>query len=331
MTKLDPIGQVEAEVSVVIPVFNGEATLELLVEKLIRVLSGASFDFEIIMVDDNSADISWGIIKDLCTTYSFCKGVRLRKNSGQHLATMEGVRRASHDFIVTIDDDLQHPPEKIPELIKALVSPQPELDVVHGIPEDEFQPLARRITSHLGRMVLKKFSGMGHAKKLSSFRAIRRSACEQIVGYRGPNVSLDVLLSWVTDRVGFVTVHFHRTDRTRYTPKRLLNFFLNTFVGYGRRPLKLILVSSLALGFLILVAIIFLSISAVLGGQSPPGYLTLLLAVASFSTLNLLTLGIIGIYVGSISDQTIGRNLLSIIETKGFGNYVSNDETTSTT
>ena len=132
------------ELSVVVPVYNSEQSLPELVERLQPVLGSAAEHFELILVNDASGDRSWEVVASLAAGHPWIRGVNLTRNYGQHNALLCGIRKARYETIVTMDDDLQNPPEEIPKLLEELDRGN---DVVYGVPESERHGLFRDLAS----------------------------------------------------------------------------------------------------------------------------------------------------------------------------------------
>src|SRR5438876_5850222 len=132
-------------ISVVTPVYNGEASIAELCRRLGEVLPRVSTQHEIILVNDGSRDRSWEVISELCSRSPSVRGLNLMRNYGQHNALLCGIRAARHEIVVTMDDDLQHPPEAIPQLLAELA--RGEVDVVYGRPEREQHGFSRNLAS----------------------------------------------------------------------------------------------------------------------------------------------------------------------------------------
>src|SRR6266704_6957779 len=130
----------QRSISVVTPVYNGEASVGELCRRLAEVLPRISAEYEIILVNDGSRDRSWETISELSSRFATVRGLNLMRNYGQHNALLCGIRAAKYDVIVTMDDDLQHPPEEIPRLLAALAQ---GYDVVYGTPEHEQHGVGR--------------------------------------------------------------------------------------------------------------------------------------------------------------------------------------------
>ena len=138
-------------VSVIVPVYNSEYSLDKLVDRLRFVLQSITTTFEIILINDGSADRSWQVIRELTLKYSFVHGINLLRNYGQHNALLCGIRAASNEIIVTMDDDLQHPPEELPSLFDKLSEGH---DVIYGTPINEQHDLWRSLASQVTKIVL---------------------------------------------------------------------------------------------------------------------------------------------------------------------------------
>ena len=181
--------------SVVIPVYNSADALSELCARLNSVLPQLAAQFEAILVNDGSRDNSWLVIQQLCERYPWVMGVNLMRNFGQHNALLCGIRAARHDIIVTMDDDLQHPPEELPILLQKLSD---GFDVVYGTPQEEQHGALRNLASRLTKLVLQGAMGAETATKVSAWRAIRRQVCRAFESYQNTFVSIDVLLTWGT-------------------------------------------------------------------------------------------------------------------------------------
>jgi undecaprenyl-phosphate 4-deoxy-4-formamido-L-arabinose transferase len=162
---------VSQSLSVVIPVYNGAATLPALIDRLVPVIRTAAVHYEIILVNDGSRDDSWGTVESLTRRYPEIRGIDLMRNYGQHNALLCGIRASRHDVIITMDDDLQQPPEEIPRLLEKLGD---GYDVVYGRPEREQHGLWRNLGSRIAKAALATATGGEVAPMVSAFRAFRR-------------------------------------------------------------------------------------------------------------------------------------------------------------
>jgi undecaprenyl-phosphate 4-deoxy-4-formamido-L-arabinose transferase len=190
-------------VSVVVPVFNSKGTLKKLVERIEEVLSEYAEAFEVILVNDGSRDSSWEVIKDIASQNGNVRGINLMHNYGQHNALLAGIERTRYDSIITIDDDLQNPPEEIPKLLDKLGE---GFDVVYGKPIKRGHNSWRNLGSKIFKASLKVVLGAEMGKQSSSFRAFRALMRRGFSNFTDANLALDVLLSWSAARVTNIPV-----------------------------------------------------------------------------------------------------------------------------
>ena len=295
-----------AGISVVVPVFQGAATLPTLVRRLDDALSDCG-PVEMILVDDGSWDASWAVIQELSGSYPQIVGLRLGRNFGQHNALVAGVRAASMPLTVTIDDDLQNPPEEIPRLVAALIEQQ--LDVVYGVPTRPEQAVSRRVAGRVTRLALKSGLGVSSALDVSSFRVFRTSLRSAFAGEIGSSVSLDALLTWGADRFGSVRVqHDARSGgSSNYNFRKLLRHAIDTITGYSTLPLQFASGLGLVMAVFGLFVLGYALVRFLVTGGPVPGFTFLVSSIAIFSGAQLLTLGIFGEYLARIHFRTMGR------------------------
>ena len=295
-----------SSISVVIPVYNADLSLENLYLKLIPAMEAITKSFEVIMVDDGSRDGSWEIIMQLIDRDSRVRGIRLSRNYGQHNAVLCGIRAASFDIIVTMDDDLQNPATEIHLMLDKLAE---GYDVVYGVPQRVEHGLLRSLASKLTKMALKSAMGMETARDVSPFRAFRTKLREGFKNYNSPFVFIDVLLTWTTSNFASVKVrHEPRlAKQSNYTLGMLIRHALNLMTGFSTLPLhiaSLIGFISTLFGFGLLVWVLgryFIT------GISVPGFPFLASIIIFFSGTQLFTLGIFGEYLARIHFRTMDR------------------------
>lgn len=297
--------------SVVIPVYNSQDSLPVLIRKLVKVLIDLSVLNEIILVNDGSQDQSWQKIQALCLEYSNIRAYDLMRNYGQHNALLCGIRQARYQVIVTLDDDLQHPPEEISKLLSKL---DEGFDVVYGTPDTEKHKLWRNFSSKLIKTILKKAMKVETAQKVSAFRAFRSEIREAFSNYQGPFVSIDVLLSWGTTRFSHVTVAHNKRPfgKSTYTLLKLLSHAFTLITGFSTLPLQVasfLGVLSMIFGFIILAYVIIIY---VISGGSVPGFTFLASTIAIFSGVQLFAIGIIGEYLGRLFTRSLDRPTYTI-------------------
>jgi glycosyltransferase involved in cell wall biosynthesis len=292
--------------SVVVPVYNSEHTLSELVRRLGPVLRSIAPKFEVVLVNDGSVDSSWERIRALCDEHLFVRGVDLMRNVGQHNALLAGIREACYDVIVTIDDDLQNPPEEIPRVVATLDA---EHDVVYGTPVRSEHGLGRGIATYLTKLALQGAMGSDVARKVSPFRAFRRDLRDAFAAYTGPYVSIDVLLSWGTTRFATVPVqHAPRAaGQSNYTVRQLAVHALNLATGFSTRPLRLASFIGFffaIFGFGVLIEVL---LRRLLQGSPVPGFTFLASIVSIFAGAQLFAIGIIGEYLARMHFRLMDR------------------------
>jgi glycosyltransferase involved in cell wall biosynthesis len=293
-------------VSVVIPVFNGAVLLPELVQRLERVLSRRCAAFEIIPVNDGSQDRSWQVIEELARQRPCVRGIDLGRNFGQHNALLCGIRAATMAVIVTLDDDLQNPPEEIPRLLDKLGEGH---EVVYGVPCRQQHGWWRDGASCFTKLALRHVMGAATARQVSAFRAFRTRQRDGFAEYRGPFVSIDVLLSWVTNQFAAVTVRHEprRWGRSNYNLRKLVIHGLNLLTGFSTVPLHLAsLIGLFATLFGLFVLVVVLG-RYVIEGSSVPGFPFLASIIALFAGTQMFTLGIIGEYLARIYYRMLDR------------------------
>jgi len=190
-------------ISIVVPVYRAEGSLNELYRRLVATLEREALEFEILFVEDCGGDKSWEVIQELANSDVRVRGLRMSRNFGQHSALLCGIRAAGKEVVVTLDDDLQNPPEDIPKLLAKLTEGH---DVVYGTPEGGQHGFYRNMASRITKLALQSAMGVENAGKTSAFRVFRTELRNAFRDYRNPSVNLDVLLSWGTTRFSTVTV-----------------------------------------------------------------------------------------------------------------------------
>jgi undecaprenyl-phosphate 4-deoxy-4-formamido-L-arabinose transferase len=303
------------DLSVVIPVYNSAEILPDLVARLEAALETAAPASEVVLVNDGSRDGSWGVIQELARRNRRVRGLDLMRNYGQHNALLCGIRAAAGAAIVTMDDDLQNPPEEIPRLLAALT---PGVDVVYGTPEREQHGFLRNLASRVTKSVLQGTLGAGAATApdVSAFRCFRTQLREAFAQYANPYVSIDVLLTWATSRFAAVSVRHQprQSGRSNYTFRALVRHTLNMVTGFSVRPLKLaslIGFGATLFGFGVLVWVVG---RYLIQGTTVPGFPFLASVIAIFSGAQLFTLGIIGEYLARMHFRMMSRPVYAVRE-----------------
>jgi undecaprenyl-phosphate 4-deoxy-4-formamido-L-arabinose transferase len=314
------------DVSVVVPVYNGAEALPELVARLLAVLTARAPRSEIVLVNDGSRDASWRVIGELAAGAAGgrhgeggavgpraprVRGIDLMRNYGQHNALLCGIRAAAGAVVVTLDDDLQHPPEEIPKLLDAL---RDDVDVVYGTPAAGQHGLLRDIASRATKLVLEGAMGAAVARRVSAFRAFRTELRHAFEQYGNPYVSIDVLLTWATTRFTAVEVRHEprRQGRSNYTFRMLVRHALNMVTGFSVGPLKLASLIGFASTLLGIAVLAWAVGRYLVEGTSVPGFPFLASVIAIFSGAQLFTLGIIGEYLARMHFRLMSRPIYSV-------------------
>jgi undecaprenyl-phosphate 4-deoxy-4-formamido-L-arabinose transferase len=308
-------GRERRSISVVTPVYNGEGSVAELCRRLGEVLPQIALEHEIILVNDGSRDRSWEIICELSSRLPAVRGFNLMRNYGQHNALLCGIREARYDVIVTLDDDLQQPPEEIPRLVARL---EEGFDVVYGVPNAEQNGLMRALASRITRLALRTAVGREVAKNVSAFRVFRTQLREAFADYHTPFVSVDVLLTWATTRFAATRVPFQKrySGSSNYRFTTLLRHAANMMTGFSTAPLQL--ASLIGFGCTLFgIAIFVYVVGCYLLQGSIPGFPFLASIIAIFSGAQLFALGVIGEYLARIHFRTMNRPVYIVRSVSG--------------
>jgi glycosyltransferase involved in cell wall biosynthesis len=297
--------------SIVIPVYNGASSIADLVTALedLSIVGG----HEIVLVNDGSADNSLAICHAL-----FDKArvpitlVNLARNYGEHNAVMAGLRYATGAHVITMDDDLQNPPEEVERLLAH--AQRSGREVVYTYYDEKqhaaWRNLASRFTNRVADFVLDKPRGM----YLSSFRCMSAFVVREITRYEGPFPYVDGLILQVTQDIDRLLVaHLPRTaGHSNYTLRRLLRLWMSMFVNFSVMPLRISTLAGLVLSLLGAIGGA-MAMAEALFSSPPPGWASLMAAVLLLSGVQLLILGIIGEYLGRLY-LTANRKPQSVVK-----------------
>jgi undecaprenyl-phosphate 4-deoxy-4-formamido-L-arabinose transferase len=294
----------ERECAVVVPVYNSQATLPTLVDRLAAVLPGVAARFQVVLVNDGSHDESWEAICQVARKYPWIRGINLMRNYGQHNALLAGIRAVRYAITVTMDDDLQHPPEEIPLLLGRLTEGH---DLVYGVPAMTQHGLSRRISSRMTKWWLHRVLGVPIASRASAFRAFRTVLREGFAHYEGPAVAIDALLAWTTTRIASVQVRHEprRHGRSQYGLVKLTRLAIDLTTTFRTWPLRFASLIGFVVMLLGLAALAFVLGSYFATGNPLSVFRFLASILAIFSGAQLFTLGIMGEYVARIHHRVL--------------------------
>jgi undecaprenyl-phosphate 4-deoxy-4-formamido-L-arabinose transferase len=291
--------------SVVIPVYNGALSLPELIRRLGEVLPTLAETYEVIFVEDDGKDNSWDVICELARTIPWVRGFKHMRNYGQHNALLRGIRAARYELIVTMDDDLQHPPEEIRSLLARLSE---GYDVVYGTPQHEQHGFLRNVASQVTKLALQSAMSVEVARSVSAFRVFRTNLRDAFATYQSPFVSIDVLLTWATTRFAAVEVRHdpRRLGQSNYTLRKLFTHAMNMMTGFSTLPLQIASLMGFVLTAFGIVALIYVLVR-LLFEASVPGFPFLASIIIIFSGAQLFALGIIGEYLARMHVRIQGK------------------------
>jgi len=284
------------EISIVIPVYNSGDIIHKLYAAIAASLN-EQYTFELILVNDASKDNSWEQIKQLTIANPFVIGVNLKKNSGQDNALLAGLRIAQGNYCVIMDDDLQHHPKYISTLHNAIVN---GFDVCYANFELKKQSVVKNTGSNLNGKMAEVLMAKPKEIYLSPFKIINKSTISEIVKFAGPYPYIDGIILSITSNITQVEVDHHERDsgKGNYSIKRSANVFFKMFTGFSILPLRIATITGIIATLLGVVLSFKYLYDYFFTKDYVPGWTTVVILIIVFSGLILLSLGIIGEYIG---------------------------------
>lgn len=285
--------------SIVVPVYRSAPILPRLVETIAAEMKaeGLSDSFELILVNDCSPDNSWHVIQTLAAAHPFVKGITLRRNVGQHNAIMAGLHQVSGDYVVLMDDDLQHPPSAIADIVKALAGGHDAcytnyLNRQHAA----WKKLGSWFNDRMATLLLGKPKGL----YLSSFKGIRREIADEVVHYDGPYTYIDGLILDVTRSITTVDIeHQARFEgESNYTFGKLVSLWLKMATSFSVFPLRLATYAGFGLAVLSLVMIVVVIVQKIMFPELPRGWASTIATILFIGGIQTLCIGMVGEYLG---------------------------------
>ena len=284
-------------ISFVIPVYNGAAMVDRLHQRLLPVAKSFG-KYEMLFVDDGSTDGSYAELLKIQTKDANVSAIQLSRNFGQHNATLAGFSCSNGDIVVTLDQDLQNPPEEIPRLVAKL---NEGYDVVYGLAEARAHNSFRNATSDFSKWISRKILTTALNGNFSSFRALRKWVVDETVKYRSSYTYIDGLISWTTTNVGGLTVRNDRSEfESHYTFFRLVNHGLNLLVNFSIKPLQFASLFGLFSAFIGLIGSAIVIFDKIVYGVPVQGWTSLMVVLLVVGGVQTAFLGLIGEYTGRI-------------------------------
>ncbi|MFI1990824.1 glycosyltransferase family 2 protein [Actinoplanes sp. NPDC020271] len=301
------MGSEAPRLSVVVPVFNEEEVLPLFAERMRPVLDDLRVSYEVVTVDDGSRDSTPVVLEWLRHRWPELRVVRLRRNSGHQNALTAGLRRARGAYVVSIDVDLQDPPETIGDMLR--LAETADLDVVHGVRADRSSDSPfKRWTAGLYYRLIRRVAGTAVPHNAGDFRLLSRTAVDALAELPEHLPVYRLLVPWLGLPSGEVT--YTRAERaagrSKYPLAKMVRLALDSIVGFSAAPLRV--ATWLGLCGIVLCAVLAgAGGAAYLSGNVVPGWTSLLVAVLFLGALQLLCLGLLGEYVARVFTTLQGR------------------------
>lgn len=284
------------DISAVIPVYRGAHTITELCRQLIAAFEKSGHRFEIILVDDGSKDGSYEIVRELARKDQRIIGVELSRNFGQHNATLCGFRVARGRLIVTLDEDIQNPPEEIDNLIKH--AQQTQSDVVYGIPRVRQHSWWRKLGSRLVMIVPRRVMKIDF--DISPFRLLRAPIAKEAAKVGRHDVILDIYLAWLTDRISAKEVEHGANDSVRpssYSLWKLIRVLLNVMCNYTVLPLRLASILGVLISIASIAIATYFILFKLIHGLDVPGFTAIIVTLLFSTGMILMGIGVLSEYL----------------------------------
>ena len=285
------------KISIVIPVYNSSLNLKNLIDSLYDVLKNNFTAYEVVLIDDMSSDDSWKEINNICISYRWIKALRLRQNIGQHNAIQTGLKYATGDLIITMDDDGQNSPKDIISLASAI---EENYDVCYADYPVKKHNLLRKFFSYANNLVVSLLFNKPYKLKLTSFRCFTSQIKNELLKNKSSSVYLDGLIISITRNITSVPVEHNERiyGKSNYTFIKLFSLWLQMFTGFSVKPLRLASILGIifsATSFLVTFWMVFFRSPS---SEVPMGWTSIIVVIIFFGGVQLLALGLIGEYLG---------------------------------
>lgn len=296
---------------IVIPVYNEEENIKELHHQILAVMEGLTIDYRVIFVDDGSTDGTLDVIESLANTDHHIKFISFTRNFGHQIALIAGLEHSSGDCIITMDGDLQHPPQRIPEMVRLWAS---GYQVVSTVREDgESTSLLKRLTSKIFYKVINLIADVRIVPGSADFRLLDREVVKILMGFGEKNKFLRGLINWLGFRTASITYRVQRRfgGEPKYSAFRMIKFAWDGITAFSAMPLKL----AFYLGLVISLCSFSYGLYAVFAsffGMTIPGWTSVVVSVLFLGGVQLMFIGMLGEYIARIFDEVKNRPLYVI-------------------
>ncbi|MGA7304149.1 MAG: glycosyltransferase family 2 protein [Rhodothermales bacterium] len=281
--------------SVVIPVYNSQDIVAETVRRTLEFFQAEGLEHEIVLVNDGSTDGSWDVIATIARSQKNVIAINLLKNYGQHTANLCGFREASGDYIITMDDDLQNPPEEISHLIAQAAQ---GYDLVIGQFRQKKHALYRRLGTLLVGAINRRIFGSPKDLVLTNFRIIRRDVVDRVCQYSTSYPYIPgLVLMFSHQRVNVMVEHATRSHgKSNYNMWKILKLVATILFNYSSYPLRLVAGAGLVIAGTSFLLGLYYLFAALVHGSSVPGWTTLVVLLSFFNGMTILMLSMLGEY-----------------------------------
>lgn len=295
-------GQNQHKYSVVVPVYNSANIVGKTIDRIVAFLENHALDYELILVNDHSSDESWMVVQEKALKNRQIIAINLLNNYGQHTALLCGFQKSTGDFVITLDDDLQNPPEEIIHLISKI---NEGYDLVFGRFRQKQHVFYRRLGSILINLVNERIFHKPQDLVCTNFRIIRRDVVDRICSYRTTYPYITGLALLFSDNPANVWVEHHKRliGKSNYNLFKIIELVMRILFNYSTFPLRMVSLMGLIISGLSFFLGIFYFGRAVFVGTSVPGWATTIILLSFFNGMTLLILSMLGEYTMRLLNQ----------------------------
>jgi glycosyltransferase involved in cell wall biosynthesis len=295
------------KLSIVSPVYRAEKIIMLLVDRIEKAVGKITTDYEIILVEDGSPDASWNVIEKIAETNSRIKGIKLSRNFGQHPAIMAGLSQAKGDWVVVMDCDLQDQPEEIEKLYHKAIE---GFDIVLAKRKNRKDHFFKKTTSKLFSLVYGYFTESNFDGTIVNFGIYNKKVIVEVLKMHDYIKSFPLFVNWVGfNSISIEIEHSERAEgNSSYTLSKLISLAFNTIISFSNKPLKLFVKFGMIMSAMSFIVGLITIYKYYKGEILVLGFSSLMVSIWFLSGIIITIIGIVGIYIGKIFDQSKGRN-----------------------